>query len=165
MKKKIYLSIYVILCILVNGCGGYEPIYNSSNAEFKIANHIIEGEKLLGNKIYKNIYRLSNSNKIDKNSTVINILIKVTKTKDSTSKDSSGKILEYKIKLDTEVNVKNFITDKLILDQIFTSTQKYKVQEEYSDTLKLENKSIDDLISKTYQEILYKLSQNILLND
>ena len=90
MKKKIYLSVYIVLCILVSGCVGYEPIYSSSNIQFKIGNHIIEGEKILGNKIYKNIYRITSSNKADENSKIIDIFIKVTKTKSSTLKDSSG---------------------------------------------------------------------------
>ena len=35
------------------------------------------------------------------------------------------------------------------------------MQDQYSDSIKLENKSIQNLIDKTYQEILIILSQKI----
>jgi len=35
------------------------------------------------------------------------------------------------------------------------------VQDQYSETLKLENKSIENLIDKTYKEFLIKLSEGI----
>jgi len=162
MKKISYLIFCIVLSTFINGCTGYEPIFGSSSLQFKIANHSIEGEKALGGKIYTNLYKLSISNKIDKNSEIIDIFIKVSKSNETTSKDSTGKILEYKITLITEVKVTDFITKNKILDQTFTASQSYKVQDEYSDTLRLENKSIEDLLNKTYQEILINLSQNIL---
>ena len=48
-----------------------------------------------------------------------------------------------------------------ILNQVFISSLTYKVQNKYSDTINLENKSIENLIDKTYQELLIKLSQSI----
>ena len=58
--------------------------------------------------------------------------------------------------------VKNYLTDNKILDQNFISSISYKVQDQYSETIKLENKSIENLINKTYQELLINLSENIL---
>ena len=76
-------------------------------------------------------------------------------------KNSSGEITEYKIILNTNVKVINYLTNTPILSQNFISSTSYKVQSQYSDTIDLENRSIDDLIDNTYRELLIKLSENI----
>ena len=38
----------------------------------------------------------------------------------------------------------------------------YKAQNQYSDTINLEKKSIDDLLDRIYQDFLFKLTQNTL---
>ena len=162
MKKITYLISTFVLLIFVSECSGYKPIFSSENLKFKIANYTIEGDKILGKKIYSKLYALSKSSKQDPNARNIDIIINVSKDKNTMSKDSSGKILEYKITLNTKVNVKDFQTDKNILNQNFVSSLTYKIQNQYSDTIKLENKSIENLINKTYQELLIKLSHNIL---
>ena len=69
--------------------------------------------------------------------------------------------MEYKIILNTEVEIKDFVTDDKILYQTFISSLTYKVQSQYSDTVNLENRSIETLINQTYQKLLIKLSHNI----
>jgi len=162
MKKKAYSIFSFILLIIINGCAGYEPIFGSTNLQFEIADYSIEGDKILGNKIYSKLYSSSRSKKDDQNLRNIDLIIKVSKDKNATAKDSDGKILEYKITLNTDVKVTDFITKDIILDQIFTSSLTYKVQNKYSDTVNLENKSIENLLNTTYQELLIRLAQNII---
>ena len=69
--------------------------------------------------------------------------------------------MEYEININTNIIVKDFLTGKSILNQIFSYSISYKVQDEHSDTLKLENKNIDNLIDKTYQDVLVKISEVI----
>ena len=66
-----------------------------------------------------------------------------------------------KIILNTEVEVLDAYTDDVVLKQNFVSSSTYKVQEQYSSTLNLENQSIENLIERTYQELLNSLSENI----
>ena len=106
------------------------------------------------------ILQISN---LPQNITSIFLTINIVKEKNATVKDSAGKILEYKISLNTVVKVKNYLTDDKILDTKFTLSSSYKVQDQYSETIKLENKSTGNLINLTYQELLIKLSENILL--
>ena len=160
MKKITYLIFTIAFLILVSGCSGYKPIFAAKNLQFKISEYSIEGNKILGNKIYSKLYRLSN--KDDQNVKNIDLLIKVSKDKEATSKDSAGKILEYKITLNTEVQVTDSITNDKILNEIFISSINYKVQSQYSDTVNLENTSIENLINKIYQELLIKFSENIV---
>ena len=128
-----------ILLIFINGCTGYEPIFSSTNVQFEIADYSIEGNKILGNKIYSKVYTLSKSNKDNQNLRNVDLVIKVSKAKNATTRDSAGKILEYKITLNTDVKVTDFITNDVILNQIFISSLTYKVQDKYSDTVNLEN--------------------------
>ena len=158
MKKITYL---IFLLFFLDSCTGYKPIFGSTSLQFKIADYSIEGNKILGNKIYSKLLRLSESKKNDQNARNINLLINVSKNKKVGAKDSAGKILNYKITLNTAVEITDFITNNKILGQTFTSSLSYKVQEQHSETIKLESKSIDDLINKIYSDLLIKLSQNI----
>jgi len=161
MKKIIYLFLILFSTTLINGCAGYKPIFSSTNLNFKISDYTVEGDKVLGNKIYSKLYSLSSPGKEDPSIKIISMLIDSSKTKSPTSKDTAGKILEYKIILTTKIQVKDFATKNNILDQTFTSSISYRVQDQFSETVTLENKSLENLINKTYEEILIKLSQNI----
>ena len=160
MKKKYFLILPFILIIFVNGCTGYKPIFNSSSLMIEIKNYNIEGDKNLGEKMYKKLSNLIKS-KNKKNKKNIDLLINITKNKESTIKDKSGKILEYKITLNTILNVKKYETGSLILNKNFVNSLNYKVQDQYSETVSEENKAIDNLINQTYQELLVTLIQNI----
>tara|TARA_B100000809_G_scaffold139059_1_gene136679 strand:- start:168 stop:662 length:495 start_codon:yes stop_codon:yes gene_type:complete len=161
MKKIIFLIISIILFFYLNACAGYKPIYGSSNFNFVIEDHSIKGEERLANSIYKNLYNISLSNKNNSAARSISLTIETTKERRATVKNSAGKILEYEINLNTHIIIKDFLTDKSILNQNFNYTISYKVQDAHSDTLKLENKNIDNLIDKTYQDALVKISEVI----
>ncbi len=161
--KKILCTIFILTAfILINQCAGYKPIFSTTNIQFKIVDHEIKGNKLLGNRLYSKLHVLSKSKNNEQNIKNIVLILNVKKTKSPTSKDSSGKVLEYKINLNTNVEAKDYETNKSILKQDFNSSLNYKIQSKYSDTLTLEGKTIDDLIDKTYQDILFNLSENII---
>ena len=161
MIKKISVIFLSIFLILSNGCGGYKPIYNNNNLEFKIVDYTIKGDKRLGNKIYSKLYNLSRTKKnLDSDKSII-LLIDTSLNKNETSKDSSGKVLEYKLTLIAKIEILDFLSNDRILNQAFVSSLSYKVQSQYSETIKLENSSIEDLIDKTYKDLLVKLAQNI----
>ena len=162
MKKITYLTISFILLIGINACAGYKPIFSTSNLQFEISDYSIKGDKSLGKKIYTKLYNLSQSNKNNTAVKNINISIEVSKDKTVKVKNSAGKILEYKITLNTEVKITDSITDKVILNETFVSSLSYKVQKQHSDTVSLENTSIENLINKIYQELLIKFSENII---
>ena len=161
MKKITSLIILLFLFININSCSGYKPIFNSSNFQFEIADSLIEGDKKLGNQIYSKLFNLSKSNKNQQKITSIYITINTKKEKKPTSKDSTGKTLEYKISLDTNVAVINYLTKENILNHNFILSTSYKAQDQYSETLKIETKSIENLINRTYEELLIKLSEKI----
>ena len=162
MKKISYLLISLILLLNISACTGYKPIFSSSNIEFKITDYSITGDKKLGNQIYSKLYNLSQTTRNTSEVKNIYILINVLKEKNATAKNSSGKILAYKINLSTTVIVDNFTTGNQILNENFAFSSSYKVQDQYSETKKIESRSVENLIDKTYQDLLIKLSENIL---
>ena len=163
MKKINYPILLIILLFFINGCTGYKPIFSSVNSQFEIADYVIKGDKKLGAKIYSKLHNLSKSKKNNQNTRSIKLMINTSKNKNATSKDSAGKILEYKITLNTEVKVTDFITKDQILNQTFNSSLNYKVQDKYFDTVNLENKSLENLINKTFQELFIKLIDSIAI--
>ena len=161
MKKNFYLISSFVLLILISECAGFKPIFGTSDLKFKIADYSIEGEKILGKKIYYKLNNLSKSLKEDQEIKNIFVAIKISKEKNATVKNSAGKILEYRISLKTEIKIKDFTNDDEILNKTFSYSSTYNVQDQHSETIKLENKSIEIIINKTYQELLINLSQNI----
>ena len=54
------------------------------------------------------------------------------------------------------------MTNETIINQEFIRSTSYKVQDRYSDTVNVENNSIENLLDNTFQDLLIILSQNIL---
>jgi hypothetical protein len=118
------------------------------------------GDKVLGNQIYFKLRNISSTNKTDDIQN-FKIFINASKEKKSTVKDSEGKILEYKITLNTNIIINDFLTDEEILKQEFSTYSNYKVQDQYSETKNLENKTLENLIDRTHQDILIRISKKI----
>ena len=162
MKKITYLIISFILFIYINACAGYKPIFSSSNLQFEIADYSLKGNKKLGKKIYSKLYNLSKSNINSTEAQSIYIIIEVSKDKYATAKNAAGKIIAYKVSLNVNIIVKNFLTNDEIINKNFITSSSYKTQDQHSATKDLENKNIEDLINKTYQDLVIVLSENML---
>ena len=161
MKKISYLIISIIFLNFLSACAGYKPIF-STNLNVEITDYSIKTNKKLGRQIYSKLYNLSKSNKKNSETKSITVVIDITKNKTATVKDSAGKILEYRILLSSNIIIKDYLTNGEILNHNFSYSSTYRVQDRYSETIKLENKAIKDLINKIYQNLLIKLSESIL---
>lgn len=161
MKKISLIIIAFFILNLVSGCSGYKPIFSSSNLNFEILYVSIEGDEKIGKEINNKLKRFLNTKDKNKNKS-INLYLSSIKDKVATVKDSSGKIKEYKITLNTRIKVDDYLTDQKILDQNFSYSTSYKVQDNYSETIDLENKSIEDLLNRTFQEIIIKLTESMV---
>ena len=162
MKKISYLLICIIFLINISACTGYKPIFGSSNLEFKIVDYSISGDKRLGNQIYSKLYNFSKSNENATGAKNIYILINSSQNKNATAKNTAGKILGYRINLFTTIIAKDLMTGDEILNETFSYSATYKTQEEFFETKKIENQTIDNLINSTYQDLIIKLSESLL---
>jgi len=162
MKKISYLFLFFFILINVSACNGYKPIFSTSNLKFKIADYSISGDKNLGTQIYNKLYNISRSTEINSEVKNIYILINTSKEKKASAKDSTGKILGYKINLSASITIKDVMTGNKILSENFFYASTYKTQDQYFDTVKLEKQTTEDLIENLYQDLLIKLSANLL---
>tara|TARA_Y100000590_G_scaffold410481_1_gene503580 strand:+ start:52 stop:537 length:486 start_codon:yes stop_codon:yes gene_type:complete len=160
MKKINSLIILLFFTISLNSCAGYKPIF-SSPFQFKIADYSIEGEKRLGNQIYLKLLNLTRTNENQDNLVEVNLKIKTSIKKNATIKDSTGKILEYKITLNSDVKVDNYLLEENILNHNFIMSSSYKVQDQYSETKKLEERTTENLVNKIYEELLIMLLEKM----
>ena len=161
MKKITYPIISIIILIFINACAGYKPIY-TTDLQFRIDDYSIKSNKKLGRQIYSKLYNLTKSNKKNTKTQSITIIIDITKNKTATAKDSTGKVLEYRILLSGSIIIDDYLTDDKIINQNFSFSSVYKVQDQYSETIKLENKTIENLINKIYQNLIIKMSEIML---
>ena len=162
MRKIIYLILPIIILALVSECAGYKPIFEAKNLEFNINNYLMEGDKVVGKNIRNKLYNLSKSSQNKENLKNLDFIVDVVKNKNETSKDNAGQVLEYKITLLIKIEVIDTENGNKILNQKFSSSTSYKVQDEQSETIKLENRSLENLINYTYQKLLIRLTENIL---
>ena len=161
MKKITSLIISLFLLVYINACAGYKPIFGSQNIKFIIVDHSVQGDAKLGNQIYSKLYNISQLNKNNPNVRSIRVSIKVLVDQVATVKNSAGKILEYKIDLNTDFIANDFLTNQEIVNHNFNYSSSYKVYDQHSETIKMKNKTIDDLINITYENLLIKISENI----
>ena len=161
MKKITRLITSFILIFCINACTGYEPIFSSTKLQFKIADYSIKADKKLGNQIYSHLYTLTQSNKNNSDAQNFHITIEASKDKTATVKNSTGKIIEYRVSLNTNIIIKDFLTNDEILNQYFTHSSSYKVQDQHFETIQLENKTIKNLLNKIYQDLTIKLSESL----
>ncbi len=159
MKKIIYFFVAFSLLIIISNCAGYKPIFSPGNLQYKISDYSITGEEQIGNTIYNKLKRISESNY--NNARSIKININTEKDKKATVKNSEGKILQYRIVLNTSVSVTDYLTNDKILEHYFNFSTTFKVRDQHFDTIKAENKSIEDLIKQTYEGLIIKLTENI----
>ena len=162
MKKISYLLIWLIFLINISACTGYKPIFGLSNLEFKIVDYSISGDKRLGNQIYSKLHNFSKSTENATGAKNIYILINSSQNKNVTAKNSAGKILGYRVSLSTAITIKDLMTGNEILNETFFYSSTYKTQDEFFETKKLENQTIENLINTTYQDLLIKLSEKLL---
>ena len=109
--------------------------------------------------MFSGLYNISRFKNNNENTKSIILFIETNKEKRGTVKNNAGKVLEYEISLSTNIIINDFLTDKIILNQNFNYSISYKVQDEHSETIKLENKNIENLINKTYEDSLIEISE------
>lgn len=155
MKKIIYFVAVLFLLKILNGCG-YQPIYSSQNINLKIVNQYYEGSTDLAQRIYA---KINNNLFFDNNAKEVDLKIFASKYKSTTSTDSSGNALSYKVILNTELTMTNIFSDQVLANENITVSENYKVQDQVYQTEKLENNVISNLIDRVGQKFLLKISQ------
>jgi len=157
MKKIIKVILPLLLIILINNCG-YTPIFNSanSNLNFEITEHVISGDTKTGNIILSNLKR---NLTIRENNKKIKVIINSSQSKVATTKSSTGKATAYRIKVETNIEIIDYDMGNVILADTFSSSLNYKVQDQYSDTINVEEKTLKNILLRIHENLIIKISK------
>ena len=137
---------YVIILVLVSSCG-FEPIYiekETNGIAIKTVEYL--GEQ----KIDKKISRLAFP-KIDKNSKGLQISLDSKKMITVTSKDTSGKITNYKTTINTNMQINK--KDGVIVSKLFTKSFTYNNKENKFELAQYQRNIENNLINQIASQI------------
>ena len=149
---KTLLCFYFILFLSFLSSCGYQSLLNENSKKFGIKSFNIEGNKRLGQILKNNL--VSSKNKSD------NLILDINarKNRSITHKDSTGKIIEYNLKISFDLTATESVSRKKVLSKTFTLDGNYKASDLYLDTLNDEKKIINELIESIATQILIDLS-------
>ena len=151
LYKTLLCFYFILLLSFFSNCG-YQSLLNENSKKFGIKSFNIEGNKRLG-QILKN--NLAGSK--DKSNNLI-LDINARKNRSIAHKDSTGKIIEYNLKISFDLNATETVSRKKILSKTFTLDGNYKVSDLYTDTINQEKKIINQLIKSIASQILTDLN-------
>jgi len=149
---KTLLCFYFILFLSFLSSCGYQSLLNENSKKFGIKSFNIGGNKRLA-QILKNNF-VSSRNK--SNNLILDI--NARKNRSIAHKDSTGKIIEYNLKISFDLTATESISQKKILSKTFTRDSNYKTSNLYLDTLNREKKIINELTEAIAAQILTDLS-------
>ena len=151
LYKTLLCSFFLLLLSFLSSCG-YQSLLNENSKKFGIKSFNIEGNKRLAQILKNNL--VSSRNK--SNNLILDI--NARKNRSIAHKDSTGKIIEYNLKISFDLTATESVSQKKILSKTFALEGNYKASDLYLDTLNREKKVIDELIESIATQILTDLS-------
>ena len=109
-----------------------------------------------GNIILSNLKRNLTANENNKK---IKVVINSSQSKIATTKSSTGKATAYKIKVESNIEVIDYDMGNVILADTFSSSLNYKVQDQYSETINIEEKTLKNILLRIHEKIIIKISK------
>ena len=145
LKKEFFL---IIIFIFIFNCN-YKPLLNNDQLK-QLKFHQIETS---GNKRIAQII-VNKLNIVKDKKGVFVISVNGKKSVDIANKSVTGKILNYSITLECDVEIKNSLSGKILYTKKITNSQNYKASSMYSDTVSKEKKIIEDVSSLMAKQII-----------
>ncbi|MBO6488256.1 MAG: hypothetical protein HVK34_01305 [Pelagibacteraceae bacterium] len=149
---KTLLCFYFILFLIFLSSCGYQSLLNENSKKFGIKSFNIEGNKRLAQILKNNLVSPRNKS----NNLILDI--NARKNRSIAHKDSTGKIIEYNLKISFDLTATESVSRKKILSKTFTLAGNYKASDLYMDTINREKKTIHELTETIATQILTDLS-------
>ena len=156
MYKSFKIIFFVAVALNFLQSCGYKPLLSSKNQKFSVANVVINGDKKLARTLgnyFTEIENVSNN---------LIFEIKADKQKAVSSRTSIGATSEFTINLNFKLKVISENSNEVILEQNFSRTESFKTSRVHLDTLRRENKIVDNSIKDIAQQISKRL--NVIFN-
>ena len=151
LYKTLLCFHFILFLSFLSSCG-YQSLLNENSKKFGIKSFNIEGNKRLAQILKNNL--ISSRNK--SNNLILDI--NARKNRSITHKDSTGKIIEYNLKISFDLTATESVSQKKILSKTFTLDSNYKASDLYIDTLNHEKKIINELTETIASQILTDLN-------
>ena len=145
--KKNIIIIFLVMTML-NACG-YTPIYYKENIDFKIKNIEMEGDKLINNRIYKNLKNIQSQ---QNNQKIIEINLYSIKEKKITTKNSKCDAKSLNLRINTKLTIKD--NNSNIMIKNFGKSFNYNNIDRKFDLKKNEKKIQENLAEEISEEII-----------
>ena len=152
LKKEFFL---IVIFIFIFNCN-YKPLLNNDQLK-QLKFHQIETS---GNKRLAQII-VNKLNIVKDKKGVFVISVNGKKSVDIANKSVTGKILNYSITLECDVEIKNSLSGKILYTKKITNSQNYKASSMYSDTVSKEKKIIEDVSSLMAKQIINEMSLSL----
>ena len=152
LKKEFFL---IIIFIFTFNCN-YKPLLNNDRLK-QLKFHQIETS---GNKRIAQII-VNKLNIVKDKKGIFVISVNGKKSVDIANKSVTGKILNYNITLECDVEIKNSLSGKILYTKKITNSQNYKASSMYSDTVSKEKKIIEDMSSLMAKQIINEMSLSL----
>ena len=149
---KTLLCFYFILFLSFLSSCGYQSLLDENSKKFSIKSFNIEGNKRLAQILKNNLASSRNKS----NNLILDI--NARKNRSIVHKDSTGKIIEYNLKISFDLTATESISQKRVLSKTFTLDSNYKVSDLYMDTINYEKKIINELTARIAAQILTDLN-------
>ena len=149
---KTLLCFYFILFLSFLSSCGYQSLLNENSKKFGIKSFNIEGNKRLAQILKNNLVSPRNKS----NNLILDI--NARKNRSIAHKDSTGKIVEYNLKISFDLTATESVSRKKVLSKTFTLDSNYKASDLYMDTINREKKIINELTETIATQILTDLS-------
>jgi len=155
IKKKLFL---LIILMIFSGCN-YKPLYNKENfGEIRFKTIEIVGDRRVAQIVINKL-------NIDRNPMGnLALLIDARKKISISNKNSAGKVTEYNIALNFQIEIKDNSKNKIIYSKNISNGENYKSSKMYSDTINREKKIIENIANLTAKQIINEISL-VLRND
>ncbi len=151
LYKALLCFHFILFLSFLSSCG-YQSLLNENSKKFGIKSFNIEGNKRLA-QILKNHF-VSSRNK--SNNLILDI--NARKNRSIAHKDSTGKIIEYNLKISFDLTATESVSRKQVLSKTFTLDNNYKASNLYTDTINREKKIINELTERIAAQILTDLN-------
>jgi hypothetical protein len=149
---KILLCFYFILFLSFLSSCGYQSLLDENSKKFSIKNFNIGGNKRLAQILKNNFVNTRN----ESNNLILDINAK--KDRSIVHKDSTGKIIEYNLKISFDLTATESISRKKVLSKTFALDSNYRTSDLYLDTINREKKIINELTERIATQILTDLN-------
>ena len=150
-NKFIKITLILFFIISLKHCG-YQPLLTDKYQKFDIVTFDITGDKKLGQMLANRFIEVESA----ENKLVFKI--NSAKAREISNKDDAGKIIEYSININLNLNAISAVDGNSIFAKNYSEKRTYKASNFYIDTLNREKKIEDDLVKSIANRIINDLN-------